>query len=129
VAQQGYPIVWVDREGKSTSLLAEPGVYANPRLSPDSERLSLTVLRDGDWDNWVHDLGRGISTRLTFEPALESEQIWSPDGQQLVFSSNRSRIDALYRKRADGSGDVEQLTKPEFAQWAASWSRDGRYLA
>ena len=124
-----YPIVWVDRDGRSSPLLEEPGIYTNPRLSPDGTRLSLTVLREGNWDIWVYDLGRGVSTRLTFDEGVESEQIWSPDGQQLIFSSDREGPDALYRKRADGSGESERLTQPRFAQWASSWSPDGRYVS
>ena len=51
------------------------------------------------------------------------------DSQYLIFSSDRDGPDALYRKRADGSGEVERLTEPRLAQWGNSWSRDGRYVA
>jgi serine/threonine-protein kinase len=124
-----YPVAWVDRNGQSSPLLEEPGVYVNPRISPDGSRLSLTVLRDENWDVWVYDLGRGVSTRLTFDEGVESEQIWSADGKYLLFSSDREGPDSLYRKRADGSGELERLTQTKVAQWATSWSRDGRYVA
>jgi serine/threonine-protein kinase len=125
-----YPIVWVDRDGRSTPLLDEAGLYANPRLSPGGTRLALTVMRDENWDVWVHDLERGVPTRLTFEDGVDSEQVWSPDGQYLIFSSDRDLgADALCRRRADGAGETERLTEPKFSQWASSWSRDGRYLA
>jgi len=120
-----YPAVWVDRKGVATPLLAEPGSYANPRLSPDGRRLALTVLRDDNWDVWVYDLERGVPSRLTFDDAAETEQIWSPDGRELVFSSDKGGFDNLYRKRSDGSGEAERLTTSDSAQWASSWSRDG----
>jgi len=123
-----YPVVWVDANGETSSLLEERGSYANPRLSPDGTRLSLTVLRDGNWDIWVYDLERGVSTRLTFDEASDTEQIWSPDGEYLVFSSDRNGADNLYRKRADGSGELERLTESQSAQWATSWSADGRFI-
>jgi serine/threonine-protein kinase len=123
-----YPISWVDRDGRPSPLLEEPGLYANPRLSPDGTRLALTVLRDDNWDVWVYDLQRNVSTRLTFDEGVESEQIWSPDGVNLVFSSDRDGPDSLYRKRADGSGESERLTEAKFAQWADSISNDGRYV-
>ena len=104
-------------------------MYANPRLSPDGPRLALTVLRDGNWDVWVLDLDREVTTRLTFAEGIDSEQVWSPDGEYLVFSSDQDGADSLYRQRADGSGEVERLTTAEKAQWASSWSRDGRYIA
>ncbi|HEX2463027.1 MAG TPA: protein kinase, partial [Thermoanaerobaculia bacterium] len=125
---KAYPAVWVDRDGRSSLLTEQPGLYANPRLSPDGKRLSLTVLDGTNWDIWVYDIERGVSTRLTFDEAAETEQIWSPDGEQLVYSSDRDGPDALYRKRADGSGEAERLTQPAFPQWAQSWSPDGRYV-
>ena len=124
-----YPIVAVGRDGASRTIWSEPGSYGNPRLSPDGQRLALTVLRDDNWDVWVYDLDRTVATRLTFEESVDSEQIWSPDGEYLIFSSDQNGPDSLYRKRADGSGDVERLTEAEKAQWASSWSRDGRYVA
>jgi Tol biopolymer transport system component len=124
-----YPVAWVDRQGRSSPLIEEPGIYVNPRISPDGSRLALTQLRDDNWDVWIYDLGRGVTTRLTFDPGVESEQIWSSDGKYLIFSSDREGPDSLYRKRADGSGDLERLTEAKIPQWPTSWSRDGRYVA
>ncbi len=123
-----YPIVVVDRKGGTSKLIEEGGAYANPRLSPDGKQLALTVLKDGNFDVWVYDLERGVPTRLTFDDAPDTEQVWSPDGRYLVFSSGRDGADNLYRKRADGSGDEERLTKSDIPMWANSWSRDGRSI-
>jgi Tol biopolymer transport system component len=124
-----YPVVLVDRRGGTARLIDEPGSYANPRLSPDGKRLALTVLKDGNFDIWVYDLERGVPTRLTFDDAPDTEQVWSPDGRFLVFSSGRGGADNLYRKRADGSGDEDRLTTSDMPMWANSWSRDGRAIA
>jgi serine/threonine protein kinase/Tol biopolymer transport system component len=122
-----YPIVLVDRRGGTTRLIEDAGAYANPRLSPDGKRLALTVLKDGNFDIWVYDLERGVPTRLTFNDAADTEQVWSPDGRYLIFSSGRGGgADNLYRKRADGSGDEEQLTRSDDPLWPSSWSRDGQ---
>jgi len=126
-----YPVQWVDRKGAAASLITEPGTYANPRLSPDGRHLALTVLRDGNWDIWVYDLDRGVPTRLTFDDAAESEEVWSPDGRELMFSSDKSGTDQLFRKRADGSGETRPLATPAQAKsslWASSWSRDGHVV-
>jgi len=123
-----YPVVWVDRNGDTMPLLEERGSYANPRLSPDGTRLALTVLRDDNWDVWVYDLERGVSTRLTFEESVDTEQIWSPDGEYVIFSSDRNGPDNLYRKRSDGSGELEQVAEGDNQQWASSWSSDGKFV-
>jgi serine/threonine-protein kinase len=124
-----YPVVWIDREGSISPLWDQRGSYANPRLSPDGSKLSLTVFRDGNWDVWIYDIERGVPTRMTFDAAAESEQIWSPDGRYIVYSSDQQGGDDLYRKQADGSGEVERLTSGTTSSWATSWSPDGRYLA
>jgi serine/threonine-protein kinase len=125
-----YPAIWVDRNGEATPLWEQTGSYTNPRLSPDGNRLSMTVLRDGNWDIWVFDLERRVSTRLTFDESSDTEQVWSPDGEFIVFSSNQDKagVENLYRKRADGSGEAERLTELASSGWATSWSADGRFI-
>ena len=74
-----YPISWIDRNGRSSVLLEDRGTYGLPNLSPDGKRLSLSVLREQNWDVWVYDLERSVSTRLTFDDAYDADQVWSPD--------------------------------------------------
>ena len=124
-----YPIVWVDRDGRTSPLLNEGGAYANPRLSPDGRRLSLTVLREGNWDIWVYDLDRQVTTRLTFDEGVDTEQVWSPNGREIVFSSDRrAQPSTLYRKPSDGSGEEKEVMKTDVHMWASSWSPDGQAL-
>jgi serine/threonine-protein kinase len=124
-----YPIVWVDREGRTSHLLDEQAAYANPRLSPDGKRLALTVFRDNNWDVWVYDIERGVSTRLTFDESAETEQIWSPDGRDMIYSSSRNGPDSLFLKPADGSGQEQEIAKLDTPMWAHSWSPDGKTVA
>ena len=124
-----YAIAWVDREGRSSKLLDDEAAYATPRLSPDGKQLALTVFRDNNWDIWVYDLARQVSTRLTFDKGADTEQIWSPDGHDLIFSSTRDGIDTLYRKPADGSGQEVQVGKIATPMWASTWHPDGSVVA
>ena len=127
---QVHPIVWVDRAGRPTPLLEEHGTYATPRLSPDGKRLSLTVLKNRNWDIWVYDLERTVATRLTFEDVPETEQVWSPDGRDLVYAAEEANnAHTLYRKRSDGSGAPTPLLTSNDGLWPQSWSPDGRSIA
>ena len=57
------------------------------------------------------------------------DPLWTPDGQRIVFRSNRSGAFNLYWKPADGSGEAEQLTSSEHSQSPYSWTPDGKVLA
>lgn len=124
-----YPIVWVSRSGTTTPLHLTPGTYAAPRLSPDGRRLALTVLRNNNWDVWVYDLERTVFTRVTFDEAPETEQVWSPDGRELAYTLEGERTGTILRKRADGSGAAVTIAAPSAFFWPSSWSPDGRTLA
>jgi len=123
-----YPVLQMTRQGVVSPLWSEPGTYANPKLSPDGKKLSLTVLRDGNWDVWVYDLEREVATRLTFNDGYEGDQVWSPDGQYLEFTSDKDGRENPYRKRADGSGEEERLAEIDHDFWATSWSPDGKWI-
>ncbi len=121
-----YPAVWVDRNGQVTRLWETPASYANPRLSPEGKRLAFSILDGSNWDVWVYDLEREVATRLTFHDGYDADQIWSPDGEYLIFTSDRDGAANLYRKRADGSGEAEALTEGELQMYPISLSPDGK---
>jgi Tol biopolymer transport system component len=120
-------LLWVDRGGQSLGQVGPAGQYRNPALSPTGDRVAVARLdpRTGTEDIWVIETVRGTATRITFDPAWDTEPVWSPDGRQIVFASNRSGHYAIYQKAADGSG-VETLLFSD--GWPTDWSRDGRFL-
>ncbi|HSN53597.1 MAG TPA: hypothetical protein VLT32_02955, partial [Candidatus Sulfomarinibacteraceae bacterium] len=123
-----YPVLQMNRQGVVSPLWEEPGTYACPKLSPDGRRLALTVLRDGNWDVWVYDLEREVATRLTFDEGYDGDQVWSPDGRYLTYTSDRDGRENPYVKRADGSGEPERLAAIDHDFWATSWSPDGKWI-
>jgi serine/threonine-protein kinase len=78
-------------------------------------------------DIWIYDVARRTRTRFTFE-GNNSSPVWSPDGVWLGFSSDRNGNWNIFRKRADGSGEAEQLAKSESSQSPNSWSADGKWV-
>ena len=124
-----YPILSVSHQGATTTLWQQPGTFASPSVSPDGRSLALSVMRDDNWDIWVYDLEREVPTRLTFNEGYDGDQVWSPDGQYLVFNSDRGGRDGIYRKRADGSGEGELVVEfEEGSLFPSSWSSDNRFL-
>ncbi len=119
-------LVWLDRSGRETPVLAETAGYRDASLSPDGTRLVFDVTDKGG-DIWVRDLARGISSRFTFDGAGARDPLWSPDGRRVVFSSQRKAVDLMVRD-AGGTREPELLLETGEDKYAADWSRDGRYL-
>jgi len=135
-------LVWVDRTGKDVGYAIKErfldlgGPLAGMRLSPDGQRLAITVGQPKA-DIFVYDLVHGTKTRITFNPAQNIEPSWSPDGQRLVFSelagSRMSAGSTVHSRPANGGGQDELLVGPEnntvpvTFSWP-QWTSDGKYL-
>ncbi len=52
----------------------------------------------------------GPPTRLTIDPSLDHEPIWTVDGQRIVFASLRAGAQHVWVQAADGTGAAERLT-------------------
>ena len=120
-------LVWVDRDGREEALAAEPRAYAYPRISPDGGRVAVTIF-DQETDIWIWDFARETLTRLTVAPGMDLNSVWTPDGRQVAFASDRDGTPNLYLKAADGTGAVERLTESENAQYTYAFTPDGRQL-
>ena len=73
------------------------------------------------------DIERHVMSRLTFDEGTDTEQVWSPDGRELIFGSERAgKPTSLYRKPADGSGEEQLAAQSDFAMWPTTWSPEGR---
>ena len=128
-AGQARRLVWVDREGREEPISAPAALYETPRLSPDGRLVAVEVRDPANSDVIIYDLQRETSTRLTFDPAADTEPLWSPDGQSVVFSSDRDGgRPNIYTKSADGTGSAERLTTSDSFQRPSSWSADGQSL-
>jgi serine/threonine-protein kinase len=118
--------VWVDRTGAAQPIAAAPAAsYRSPRLSPDGQRIAVSVRRatPRSADIWVYDATRGAPTRLTFNGG--HFPVWSPDGKRIAFFGNGpdgSGPDAsgIFVTNADGSGKPERLGGTW--GWLSSWS-------
>ncbi len=126
----GRRLLWYDRAGQELGAVAESSEFRSTCLSPDGSKVVSGIADDdsGNRDLWIHDLNRGVASRFTFDPAADSNPLWSPDGTQIVFSSTRDEKRGLYRKAASGVGPAELLLEVEDGANANSFSSDGRFL-
>ena len=94
-------LVWVDRDGHEEPIAAPPRAYVGPRISQDGTRIAVEI-RDQENDIWLWDLTRPALSRLTFDPAIDRDPVWTPDGRQIIFASSRTGAFDLYARAADG---------------------------
>jgi serine/threonine protein kinase len=122
-------LTWFDRRGRSTGQLTEAGDYVNFRFSPDERRIAFSLVDPATTtlDIWLMDVARGVPTRFTFDPLNDTAPIWSPDGDQIVFRSDRAGANQLFEKASTG-GESERLLAPTAAQFPSDWSPDGEYI-
>src|SRR5688572_8819086 len=91
-------LVWVSRTGEEQVLNGDRRSYANPRTSPDGQRI---IVQAGDL--WVQDLARSTFSRLTTGTILTNGfPIWLPDGRVMYRTQTGLRIQS-------GSAGATQL--------------------
>ncbi len=129
-APVGYELALVDVDGTKKVLgQLPPTVYA-PRVSPDGKRVAFETrdLKGPDGPRlWTAEMSNiaGRKPLPLVVGQINWAPMWTPDGQRLVFIvSGSDRPDAVYWRRADGSGDAEHLIDTRSGEgWNAGGSQ------
>jgi len=123
-------VLWFDRKGQQIGVARTPGIYGNVMLSPNGRSMASETT-DPDSQNtdvWTYDLENQSAKRLTFDPALDSLPIWSPDGSRIIFASNRELKFDLYLKDSNGGQEEKVIPQEGPDRFPIDWSRDGKYV-
>ncbi len=109
---------------RTVSFEVSEGTQVNLDISPDGETIVFDLLGD------VYSIPRvgGEATRLTGGMALDLQPVFSPDGSQILFVSDRSGNENLWAMNADGS-DPHPITteRGDYHFDDPEWSSDGKY--
>jgi Tol biopolymer transport system component len=112
------------REFDSTGPRRVLGVI-RPVISPDGKKIAFAAVGD----IYVMPATGGKPENLTKDEALDTDPDWSPDGSQLVYSSDKGGGLLQLWIRDLASGRDRQLTHLTTQPMGASWSRDGKRVA
>lgn len=134
-----YWVCSIKKDGSDvTVLVGEPEgkLHAEPYWSPDGKMIVFRDDREGncsqaggfacDYDVWVLDLDTGEQRSVTPDPdgrpAMDIEPAWSPDGEWIMFASNREDPNFdLYVVRPDGTDLQRVLDDPGAKDSYPSW--------
>ncbi len=121
-----------NRQGRVLHRVGEPGIYRNPTFSPDGRQVAAMrrVPDTGHLDIWTFDVETGNGRPLTADSADDNWPLWSPDGSEIAYRSERGIYAGIYLRAANGTGaeqQVYQYTPGAFLQ-LTDWSANGSVL-
>jgi eukaryotic-like serine/threonine-protein kinase len=118
-------LTWFDRSGSTPGTLGElnRAGQINVELSRDGVRAAVQHIQN-DKGVWIIDSAR--ASPFTFKPGGDGWPLWSPNGTEIVYVSNKTGKSAFYQ-RASGSNDAD-TDKLLDVGIPCDWSLDGRFL-
>jgi len=130
LASNSGQVAWVDKNGRATPALEGSFDYRGIALSPDSKQVvSHRHEEPAGGGLWLTDIARGTTSRFTSTNSHDEFPVWSPDGTQIAFASNRDeKRFTLFVKPANGGSDERQIFKGGSDAIPTDWSADGRSL-
>ena len=124
---RGFPDVYsVDlRSGKREGLASYSGLNTGAALSPNGKELALILSKDGNPELYIQTLRGKKLTRLTSTlRATEASPTWSPDGQFLIYVSDRNGTPQLYKISRSG-GQPQLISSRGTENVAPDWGPNG----
>jgi serine/threonine protein kinase/dipeptidyl aminopeptidase/acylaminoacyl peptidase len=130
----------VDLEtGERRQLTAHTQDNFGARFSPNSTSVAYHSTRTGNSEIWLHHLDGRPETRITDNSSWDLYPDWSPDGERLVFVSDReeSRF-KMFVANSDGGGErlllnrpisLDSQLAPVIGSLVSRWSPDGERIA
>jgi Tol biopolymer transport system component len=124
-----HRLIWYDRSGKETNALGTPdeNQLNNAELSSNGRKALVDRYVRENRDIYMIDAETGSTDRFTFDPAAEGWAVWSPDGSQVIFTSERTNMGDLYKKSSSG-GKEELFCESPLRKFPMDWSPDGRHF-
>lgn len=96
-----------------------------PALSPDGKTLSFSY----QGDICLVPVEGGTANRLTIHEGYEGISLWSPDGKNIAFVSNRFGNDDIFVMPTSGNGQTRRLTYHSAKDVVTDWHGETLYFS
>ena len=101
----------MDADGLNRVLITTQNPYNDSaKWSPRHDYMAYVSRFDNDFDIFIMNLQTRENYRVTANQGSNEEPHWSPDGEQLCFTSNRSGRWQIYAINRNGT-NLRQITK------------------
>ncbi len=111
-------------EKQMVDINTETGTWMNLDVSPDGQTIVFDLLGD----IYTIPISGGEATNITNSMAWDMQPRFSPDGRQLVFTSDQGGGDNIWIMNTDGS-EARAVTDEKFRLLnSPAWSPDGEYI-
>jgi serine/threonine protein kinase len=124
IAPYRFQVTRVNQAGTEPDIIANETVALNPSLSPDGRHLAFFK----NSQIWLMDLQSRNQHPLTNDTNLNFAGVWSPDGKQIAYCSQRKGIFDLYLRDATGAGSEQLLLTTTETKMPTDWSKNGYLL-
>ena len=107
-----------------------PGMTFATRFSPDSKSvvMSFSDPKTANSEIYLMDINTRSLERLTKDSGIDTSPSFSPDGEQIVFNSDRGGSPQLFTMNKDGT-NIKRISKGRGVYGNPVWSPRGDLIA
>ena len=110
---------------RQISIDTDEGTWLSPDISPDGGTIVFELLGD----LFTVTAQGGSARALTTGMAFDSQPVFSPDGHNIAFVSDRSGAENVWIVASDGSNPRQLTMRDDNSVFASpAWSADGRSI-
>ena len=121
-------LTWIAKDGSASPVFNDVKAFGAPQLSPDGNKIAVTVDDNGRLDIWVYDLRARTFSQLTSTKGAGVPR-WSPDGSRLFYLGigTNDRF-AIFSQSADGGTQAEKIIDSPGPTTSITIAPDGKSI-